>query len=63
MMITQEQFKQATGHEPRHDDLERANCDQAGQIGHYSCGWCEQCNRPRFQCGHLLRLGPQLREK
>ncbi len=38
-MITAEQFKEATGHEPFNDDLERCNCEKAGQLLHMSCGW------------------------
>lgn len=55
-MISERQFTEVAGHAPANDDLERANCDKAGQIGHWSCGWCEQCNRPRYQCGHFLML-------
>ena len=55
-MISREQFAEATGHKPQNDDLDRASCAEAGQVGHWSCGWCEQCNRPRYQCGHLLML-------
>lgn len=51
-MKTAEEFKAATGHEPAQDDLERANCTQAGTPGHWGCGWCPDCNKPRFTCGH-----------
>ena len=37
-----------------HDDLERCNCELAGEVGHYSCGWCSECDLPRFMCGHLI---------
>jgi len=53
-MITKEKFQEATGRLPEHDDLERANCEKAGQIGHFACGWCVICDKPRFECGHLL---------
>lgn len=38
MNITAEYFEQATGHPPQGDDLYRANCSQAGELGHYHCG-------------------------
>ena len=54
MAITAEQFEEAVGYPPEHDDLERVNCDKAGEVGHTMCGWCEECGKPRFMCGHLL---------
>lgn len=53
--ITAEKFRAATGREPAQDNLERCNCKSAGEIGHWSCGWCEACDKPRFVCGHLLQ--------
>jgi hypothetical protein len=50
MMKTAEQFKAATGRDPINDDLERANCNLAGSLGHHYCGWCEVHNKPRFLC-------------
>lgn len=47
-MITAEKFKDATGYEAKDDDLERSNCEQAGTIGHLSCGWDEEANLPWF---------------
>jgi len=35
--------------EPTDDDIERANCDKAGQIGHYGCGICKH-GLPTWQC-------------
>ena len=52
--ITAEEFKEVTGLEPLHDDLERVNCFDVGKPGHYQCGWCNECNEPRFVCTHLL---------
>lgn len=46
-MITREKFIEATGHEPVDDDLERANCKSAGDLGHFHCGWDEEQNLPR----------------
>lgn len=51
MVITEEQFTLATGSAPRDDDMERANCPDAGKIGHWSCGWNHKRNLPRFMCG------------
>jgi hypothetical protein len=50
--ITAAVFKKATGHDPIQDDLERSNCEHAGEPGHWDCGWCNQCNRPYFMCRH-----------
>ncbi len=47
--MTPEQFKAAVGREHRQDDLERANCDKAGQHGHTNCGVCEH-QLPVFCC-------------
>jgi len=52
-MIDAKKFQEATGRPPEQDDLERCNCDQEGQIGHLCCGWCPDCDMPRFECGHL----------
>ncbi|CBW47004.1 hypothetical protein [Roseovarius sp. 217 phage 1] len=46
-MITAEMYEKATGHKPVDDDLERANCRQAGELGHFHCGWNEEENLPR----------------
>ena len=46
---TEQYFHNATGVLPQDDDLDRCNCDKAGQIGHYSCGICEH-NLPKFMC-------------
>jgi hypothetical protein len=51
MRITKKKFIEATGSEPRQDDLERCNCKKAGEVFHYSCGWCEEHDKPRFICG------------
>lgn len=53
MTITREQYALYFGEEPRQDDLERANCEQAGKFGHYMCGVCECHRLPRFRCGCL----------
>lgn len=47
-LITREMFCQALGAEPEQDDLERCNCEQAGQIGHLMCGWNYERSRPNF---------------
>lgn len=48
MKITAEKFKEATGCDPEQDDLERCNCDKAGQVLHSMCGWDEKHNLPNF---------------
>jgi hypothetical protein len=52
--ITAEIFEHYVGRAPQQDDLERANCNQEGYMGHNSCGWCSDCQRPRFMCGHYI---------
>jgi len=34
---------------PHNDDVERAFCNQAGQIGHMMCGFCKH-NKPTWNC-------------
>jgi hypothetical protein len=48
--ITSEMFERATGRRPDNDDLERANCPLAGQIGHSGCGWNAGMNKPQWEC-------------
>lgn len=48
--ISAKKFKEATGREPENDDLERVNCEKAGKVGHWGCGWCEKHSGPRFEC-------------
>lgn len=54
--MTAEEYEARCGHKPIQDDLERANCPDAGKVGHYFCGWCDECNKPRFFCQHPLML-------
>jgi hypothetical protein len=51
--ITPEIWGLFVGRAPVNDDIERANCFQEGMLGHQSCGWCHDCMKPRFMCGHL----------
>jgi len=48
--MTAEVFKEKTGEDPVDDDLDRVNCAIAGELGHSSCGWCKECDHPRFMC-------------
>jgi hypothetical protein len=57
-MITAEKFKERTGLDPVNDDLERCNCDKAGELGHWFCGWCKECDKPRFICNHISYIWP-----
>lgn len=43
------QFLRHVGREPVNDDLDRCNCDKAGEQGHKACGICEHY-RPVFEC-------------
>lgn len=47
--MTKEEFMAVTGFEPEQDDLERANCPKAGQLGHKACGVCEH-GMPTWTC-------------
>lgn len=49
MNITEQQFEQATGRKPVDDDMERVNCDRAGEPGHNSCGWNHTHNCPAYE--------------
>lgn len=49
MKITREKFKEATGREPEHDDLDRVNCPHAGAMGHICCGWNLVAGLPQFE--------------
>ena len=57
--MTAEEFRQMTGRKPEQDDLERANCAHAGELGHLSCGICPDHQRPMWECvscGHSRRM-------
>jgi len=60
-VITEKEFKERFGSEPKQDDLYRVNCDKAGEVGHLMCGVCSQCGQPRYVCGErcwrLRQLG------
>ena len=45
-------FEEQVGRPPKNDDLERSSCKEFGTHGHMNCGWCSECNMPRFACGH-----------
>jgi hypothetical protein len=46
--ITFDFYCVATQTLPENDDLERSNCQKAGESGHTSCGWNYQMNWPEF---------------
>jgi hypothetical protein len=54
MKITTEYFKSIVGRDPVDDDLERCNCGQAGEVGHFFCGWNHGMNLPRFMTEPLI---------
>jgi len=45
------EFLWLTGFAPENDDLERVNCEKAGEMGHHNCGLCPDHVKPRFVCG------------
>ena len=53
-MKTAEDFICATGTPPVRDDLDRANCPDAGKFGHWLCGWCEH-DKPVQFCPECIR--------
>lgn len=54
--ITRRKFIAATGRKPEQDDLERCNCQKAGEIGHWFCGWDYKYDLPMFEtCGRRNR--------
>jgi hypothetical protein len=55
--ITHVAFQKAVGRKPQQDDLERCNCGLVGELGHWSCGWCAECDLPRFLCGQVSAMG------
>jgi len=56
--ITRENFIEATGREPEQDDLERCNCDKAGEVGHMFCGWDYTLNKPVFEALRAMQQEP-----
>ncbi|QYW06055.1 hypothetical protein KASIA_p011 [Shewanella phage vB_SspS_KASIA] len=46
--MTEAEFILHTGLAPTDDDLERVNCESAGEVGHSSCGWNHCYNMPNF---------------
>lgn len=52
--MDRKEFEELTGRPPENDDLDRVNCDKAGQFRHEMCGICCHCGQPRFVCGGLL---------
>ncbi len=53
-MITAESFTKHVGFPPENDDLERCNCEKAGELGHFSCGWDHSKNLPRYMTGFVI---------
>lgn len=51
--MTPEQFLERFGKVPEDDDIQRAICPQAGEVGHRNCGICPTHDKPRFMCGCL----------
>lgn len=50
MSISRFKFRRSMGEFPKYDDLERVNCAKEGE-DHKFCGWCDNCDKPRMQCG------------
>lgn len=50
--ISLRHFTTAMGRPPRPMELNRVNCPYAGCPQHKSCGWCDDCQKPRLECNH-----------
>jgi hypothetical protein len=57
-MKTEADFIAAVGRKPEQDEMERVNCDQAANIGHNYCGWCNLHDKPRLHCCCLASTAP-----
>jgi len=55
MIWTEKDFLDNTGRLPEIDDLDRANCEEAGQRGHSGCGICSH-KKPVFMCPECFPL-------
>jgi hypothetical protein len=53
--ITREMFIAYTGFEPVDDDLERCNCKNAGDLGHFHCGWNKARELPQFMTAPYIK--------
>jgi hypothetical protein len=49
--ITRDHFVSRVGRKPENDDLDRCNCKEAGEVGHYYCGWNKEKDLPVFMVG------------
>ena len=47
------QFFKKFGKKPEDNDLARVNCKAGGEPGHYFCGLCRKCRKPKFLCEHF----------
>ena len=56
--MTKKEYTARFGRAPERDDLERANCEHAGEFSHWFCGVCQQCGKPRAMCGHFYIKDP-----
>ncbi len=56
-VYTAEEFEAMTERAPKHDDLDRLNCPDAGLVGHLLCGGCIIHSMPRHMCGCLAPHG------
>jgi len=50
MPVTKEQFEEKVGREPTETELSQCNCEIIGIPGHSFCGWCDEHDKPRFEC-------------
>jgi hypothetical protein len=51
--MTAEEYEERFGCKPENDDLDRVNCTNKEEVGHWQCGVCDIHDKPRFMCGCL----------
>ncbi len=56
--MNEQEFQKVTNRLPEKDDLDRANCNEAGKLGHQQCGICPTCGKPRFMCTTVQSCEP-----
>lgn len=62
LTMNAQEFIALVGRQPVFDDLERVNCKHAGEPGHFQCGLCPKCGKPRFVCGHVRGIDPDVHD-
>lgn len=56
--MTRSEFFDWFNRAPEDDELHRINCGEAGEVGHFHCGWCPRHSIGRWACGCLPSMDP-----